>query len=97
MSSVMNEKGSAREKIFEAVLSSPGMKEKCKIGMNLSRQTILLFCRIIENGLENKEGQIADEFLLFLPGETRDELKAIIEEMLQKGGLVDFYKRLKLL
>jgi hypothetical protein len=97
MSNVTNEKNNGRVKIFEAVLSSPGMGEKCKVAMMLSRQTILLLSRIVENGLDGKESEKADEILAFLPNESREDLKAIVQEMLKKGGLVDFYERLKLL
>lgn len=35
-------------KIFETALSSPGMSEKCKIVLQLSRQNILLLGWLIE-------------------------------------------------
>lgn len=95
MSNVSNAKSSERSKIFETVLSSPGMGETCKIVLNPSRQTILLISRLIEQGLESKGSDKADEILSFLPGESLGELRQIADEMLKKGGLVDFYQRLK--
>jgi hypothetical protein len=97
MSSVNSAKNSERAKIFETVLSSPGMKETCKIVLSPSRQTILLLCHLIEQGIENKEGNAPDEMLSFMPSESRNELKLIVDEMLKKSGLVEFYQRLKLL
>ena len=95
MSSSASEKGLDRGKVFETVLSSPGMGETCKILLNPSRQTVVLLCRLIEQGLENAEGKHGDEMLSFLPSEAVQEVKVILEEMLRKSGLVDFYTRLK--
>ncbi|HUC80952.1 MAG TPA: hypothetical protein VMR70_08550 [Flavisolibacter sp.] len=95
MSSVASGKSPDRAKIFETVLSSPGMSETCKIVLNPSRQTVVLLSRLIEGGMERGEGKEGDEILSFLPPESVQELKAIMEEMLRKSGLVDFYARLK--
>ena len=43
-----NKANKEKSKIFETVLSSPGMNEKCKIVLMLSRQNILLLSRLIE-------------------------------------------------
>ena len=97
MSSAVSEKSPDRATIFETILSSPGMRETCKIVLNPSRQTILLLSRLIEQGMEKGEGREGDEMLSFLPPESAQELKVIMEEMLRKSGLIDFYARLKLL
>jgi hypothetical protein len=97
MSSGNQEKNSARVTVFQTLLSSPGMGEKCKIGMQLSRQNILIICRMLENGLEKKDGENDDEILSVLSNESIEELKFILDEMLERGGLIDFYKRLKLI
>ena len=95
MNSGANEKSMNRTKIFETVLSSPGMQETCKIVLNPTRQTILVLARLIENGLENREENEKDEMLSFLPETSLSDLKSISEELLKKGGLVDFYQHLK--
>ncbi|RYZ63112.1 MAG: hypothetical protein EOO14_00280 [Chitinophagaceae bacterium] len=97
MSSAENEKTTERAKIFETVLSSPGMAETCKIILNPSRQAILLLSRMIEQGLETKDGKKGDELLSFLPVEAVNELREVMEEMLKRGGLGQFYERLKTL
>ena len=97
MSSGSSVKTSDRMKIFETVLSSPGMSEGCKIVINPSRQTILILCRLIEQSLEVREEEKGDELLSILPAESLNELREISEELLKRGGLVDFYQRLKLL
>lgn len=97
MSSVKDANGGERARIFETVLSSPGMNETCKIVLNPTRQTILLLSRMIEQGMEIRGEGRGDELLSFLPEESVNELKGIVDEMLKRSGLVDFYGRLKML
>jgi hypothetical protein len=97
MGNEVSQRNTDRAKIFETVLSSPGMNETCKIVLNPSRQIVVLLSRLIEQGLEKREGKDGDEILTFLPPESVGEVKALMEEMLKKSGLVDFYGRLKLL
>jgi len=94
MSNVANKE---KSKIFETVLSSPGMNEKCKIVLMLSRQNILLLSRLIESGLLTNEQAFDDEIIAALPKESVEEFKTIHEEILRKSDLTEFYERLKLL
>jgi len=94
MSNVANKE---KSKIFETVLSSPGMTEKCKIVLMLSRQNILLLSRLIETGLMTNEQAFDDEIIAALPKESVEEFKTIHEEILRKSDLTEFYERLKLL
>jgi len=84
-----------KSKIFETVLSSPGMNEKCKIVLMLSRQNILLLSRLIESGLLTNERAFNDEIIAALPKEAVEEFKTIHEEILRKSNLTEFYERLK--
>ena len=95
MNSVTNANGTERAKIFEALFTSPGMNETCKIVLNPSRQTILLLSRMIEHGMEAMKEERGDELLLHVPVESINHLKVVMEEMLKRGGLVEFYDRLK--
>jgi hypothetical protein len=95
MSSGASEKSSNRTKIFETILSSPGMQDSCKIVLNPTRQTILVLARMIESNMERGEEKERDELISFLPETSLNELKFISEELLKKGGLVDFYEHLK--
>lgn len=95
-SEVMNT-GDEKLKIYETVLSSPGMGEKCKIILQLSRQNILLLSRIIELGLEADKVEMNGDILMLLTEEGLEEFRKIVEEILAKGGLTDFYKKIKLL
>jgi len=94
---VRDAKNNERGKIFETVLSSPGMKETCKIALSPSRQAILLLCRLIEQGTQGRVGEGGDEILSFMPEESLSELNGVVQELLSKSGLADFYQRLKLL
>ena len=97
MNSGVNDKQSNRAKIFETILSSPGMGEHCKIVLSLTRQGILILARLVESGIEKKDQNESDEMLSFLPADALSELKSISEELLKKGGLVEFYEHLKAL
>ena len=97
MSSVSVNEKKEKSKIFDTVLSSPGMSEKCKIVLQLSRQNILLLARLIENGVMTEGQQLDDEILSALRKESIADFKLIHEEILKKGNLADFYERLKFL
>jgi len=84
-----------KSKIFETVLSSPGMTEKCKIVLLLSRQNILLLTRLIESGLLTNEQSFGDEIIAALAKESVEEFKTIHEEILRKSNLTEFYEKLK--
>lgn len=92
MSSVL---GKEKAKIFETILSSPGMTDKCKVTLQLSRQNVLLFSRLIEAGLLTSQQPIDDEIIKALPKESIEEFKTIHEEILKKANLTEFYERLK--
>jgi hypothetical protein len=95
-----NVKASTKEeksKVFDMVLSSPGMAENCKISLQLSRQNVLLLSRLIEAGILSGNRSFEDEILSALPEASAAEFKVIHEELLKKSGLTDFYEKLKAL
>ena len=97
MSNVATTASREKLKIFETVLSSPGMNEKCKIVLTISRQNILVLGRLIEAGFIAENSSFKDEIMAALSKESLDEFKTIHEEILRKGELTDFYQRLKAL
>ena len=97
MSNVVNNSEKEKSNIFETILTSPGMNEKCKINLMISRQNILLLSRLIEAGLLSDKNNFDDEIISALPKESLEEFKGIHEEILKKAQLTDFYERLKLL
>lgn len=97
MSNVSTTTGKEKSKIFQAILSSPGMGDKCKINLTISRQNILLLSRIIEAGILSDNNPFADEIIDALPKDFQSEFKVIHEEILKKGALTEFYERLKMI
>ena len=84
-----------KTKVFEMVLSSPGMAETCKISLKMTRQNVLLLGRLIESGILSNKGNFEDEVLGVLPEALTEEFKRIHGELLSKAGLTDFYEKLK--
>lgn len=83
-------------RIYETMLSIPGMNETVKIPLSISRKNILLLCKVIERGLNVKE---TDEKALSLPEimtkEVLQELQLLPAELLEKAGLTDLHKKLQ--
>lgn len=92
MSSVVNKE---KAKIFETILSSPGMTEKCKIVLHISRQNIILLGRLLETGLLTSKNESTDEIISALPKEVIEELREVYIEILKKADLTEFYEKLK--
>jgi hypothetical protein len=95
MTNVETSGSKEKSKIFQTVLSSPGMSEKCKIALMMSRQNILLLSRLIEAGFLTDKAPFKDEIIDALPENSLEEFRTIHEEILRKGDLTEFYERLK--
>ncbi|MDO3641347.1 hypothetical protein [Mucilaginibacter sp. L3T2-6] len=83
-------------KVYETVLSIPGMNEGVKIDVKINRKAVLLLHSVVGNGLNAKEGETA-ELLKLLPEETVKELKDFNDECLKKAGLIELSEKLKAL
>ena len=79
-----------KSKVFQTILSSPGMNKKCKVNLTLSRQNILQLSRLIEAGLLTDKNPFNDEIIAALPEGSLTEFKTIHEEILKKVELTDF-------
>lgn len=97
MTNVATAESKEKSKIFQTILSSPGMNEKCKINLSVSRKNVLHLGRLIEAGLLSEKNQFEDEIIASLKSDLKEEFKAIHEEVLRKGEPAEFYYRLKLL
>lgn len=96
--STVNQSGKKeKSKLFEMVLSSPGMSESCKISFKMTRQNVLVLGRLIEAGILESNNLFEDEILGALPEASAAEFKIIHEEILKKAGLADFYEKLRTL
>ncbi|WP_343591054.1 hypothetical protein [Flavobacterium sp.] len=82
-------------KVFDTVLSIPGMSETVKIDLKISRKNVLLLSYFIEQGLllekddSNLMGIVSEESLT--------DLKNVSEECLQKASLVELNQKLQTL
>jgi len=82
-------------KVYETILSIPGMSETVKMDFKMSRKNVLLLHAIIERGLSGKtEGQTGG-ILEVVNKEMQQEFAAFSNDCLQKAGLTDFYEKLK--
>lgn len=79
-------------KVFDTVLSIPGMSEMVKIDLKISRKNVLLLSGLIEEGLlqekdpANLTGNISEEGF--------SDLKNIAQDCLEKAGLVELNQKL---
>ncbi len=80
--------------VYDTVLSSPGMNETVKIDLRPSRKLVLLLSQIVERGLVVKDG---DGIVEAVPEENLTELKDLIEGCMEKAGLTELGKKLKMI
>ncbi len=82
-------------KVFDTILSTPGMNEMVKIDLKISRKNVLLLNHVIERGLtiENDTSGLLGS----LSTEGMTELKKVSEECLEKAGLVELNQKLAIL
>lgn len=81
-------------KIFDTVLSIPGMNEPVKITLSMPRKNVLLLAKIIERGLNAKDDQATGSLLTVVGNEALNGLQGITSEMLHKAGLTDMNEKL---
>lgn len=84
-------------KVYDTILSIPGMNETVKIDMKMSRKNVLLLNNVIKRGLSTKDDDKSSGLLESMPQETLRELEAIAEEYLTKAGLIELSAKLKAL
>jgi hypothetical protein len=84
-------------KVFDTILSTPGMNEMVKIDLKISRKNVLLLNHVIERGLSVKEDDKSLSLLGSVPEESLQELKVLADECLQKAGLIELSEKLNTL
>ena len=84
-------------KVYDTILSIPGMNEVVKIDLRISRKNVLLLNQVIERGLSAKDDDKSSVLLGNVPEESLLELKNLSEECLQKAGLIELSEKLKAL
>jgi hypothetical protein len=83
-------------KIYETILTVPGMAEEVKVNFKTSRRNLLLLSKVIERGLNAKETD--DKLFTILEIVSKETLKELSEipiELLQRAGLTEMNERLK--
>ena len=79
-------------RVFDTVLSIPGMNEPVKMEMKISRKNVLLLSHLIQDGLKIREG--SSVLLESISEQGRTELESLSQECLQKAGLVELHEKL---
>jgi len=83
-------------KIFETILSSPGMSDTVKINVQIPRKNVLLLSKVIERGVEGKNAdEKTNSILEIIPKEILQELLSVSADILQKAGLAEMNEKLK--
>lgn len=83
-------------KVYDTVLSIPGMNDEVKVNFKTSRKNLLLLSKVIEKGLNGKEADDKSISILeTVPKETLQELGDIAGQLLNKAGLTEMNEKLK--
>ena len=83
-------------KIYETLLSIPGMNEEVKVPLKISRKNLLLLTKVIEKGLNGKESDDKSIGVLdIVAPETLQQLGDISTQLLHKAGLAEMNDKLK--
>lgn len=83
-------------RIYETVMSTPGMNDAVRLTFNIPRKNVLLLSKVIDRGLSNKE--VDDKFQHILdvtPKENLDAIAALATELLDKAGLTPTSQKLQ--
>ena len=85
-------------RVYETVLSIPGMNESVKITLNIHRKNVLLLNKIIERGLlvKNSDDK-AHNVLDIISEENQQDLRLIAADLLDKAGLTQMNQKLEAL
>lgn len=81
-------------KVYDTILSIPGMNETVKIDMRISRKNVLLLNSVIKRGLATKDDDKSLNLLANIPLEALQELNALADDCLTKAGLTELSEKL---
>lgn len=82
-------------KVYETLLSVPGMNEPVKIDLKLSRKQVLLLSNVIERGLQEDVDEKDVSLLHLAAADTRADLLKIAADLRDKAGLAEMNEKLK--
>lgn len=81
-------------KVYDTILSIPGMNETVKMDIRISRKNVLLLHSVIKRGLTAKDDDKSVNLLANIPTETVQELNALADDCLTKAGLTELSEKL---
>lgn len=83
-------------KVYETVLSIPGMNDEVKVSLKISRKNLLLLNKVIERGINGKDTDDKSVSVLdTISKENLQQLSDIGVELLNKAGLTEMNEKLK--
>jgi hypothetical protein len=82
-------------KVYDTILSIPGMNDTVKLELKITRRNILLLDQVIAKGLNGKEDEEHTSLLDLVSPEVAQELAALAGDLLQKAGLTALSEKLK--
>lgn len=80
-------------RVFDTIMSSPGMNEMVRMDLKISRKNVLLLHHVIERGITENEGGLS-LLLQSIPKENTADLRQLSEECLQRAGLTELNGKL---
>jgi len=81
-------------RVYDTILSIPGMSETVKIDLKISRKNVLLLSNVIQRGLAVKEEDKTSDLFNSVPQESLEELRALAGECMQRAGLIELSEKL---
>lgn len=82
-------------RVYDTILSIPGMNEQVKVSMTISRKNIFLLHSIVKRGMMKRDDEKPDSLLDSMSAEALKELENIADDFLLKAGLVELQEKLK--
>lgn len=82
-------------KVYDTIMSIPGMNDSVKIDVKISRKNVLLLNSVIKRGLGVKTGDNTNNLLENMPEEALQELNAFADDCLKKADLIELSEKLK--
>ena len=81
-------------KLYDTILSIPGMSDNVKLDLRISRKNVLILNTVIKRGLNGKSDDKSFNILESIPKETLQELSQLADDFLAKAGLTDLSEKL---
>lgn len=82
--------------IYDTVFCMPGMNDKIKLSLQVSRRNILLLTKVIERDIQCKvAGEMKEGVIDVVFKESLEELTGFADDILEKSGLTVLNEKLK--